>query len=133
MNEVKVEVLRIFFSSNTFFKQETAKPKQWFAQSFNATYDIMHFLKQYDRSYFPSLLQRAEAEMMLSRVARRISREKPDIPCFTVHDSIITTVGNEKYVSKVIKEEFGACVGTPPHLKLEYYTPESKKILSKPF
>ncbi|MBK9391764.1 MAG: hypothetical protein IPN68_16820 [Bacteroidetes bacterium] len=86
LKEVKVEVLRIFFSSNTFFKQEAAKPKQWFAKNFSTIYDITHFYKQYNKSYFPTLLQRAEAEVMLNRVARRISHQKLNIPCFTVHD-----------------------------------------------
>jgi hypothetical protein len=42
---------------------------------------------------------------MIESVAMRISHERPELPIFTIHDSIATTAGNEEYVQTVIKEE----------------------------
>lgn len=129
MSQVKIEVLKMLYSSNKY----TDAPKRIFSNSFGTVYDFTCFYKESDKDILPILLQKIESEIILHRVAKRIHRERPDLFFFTVHDSIMTTVGNENYVSQVMKEEFAACIGPVPHTKFDYYRTDCKKILSKPY
>ena len=65
------------------------------------------------------LLQHLEATLVLQRACKIISQEKPDIPIFTLHDSIITTVGNEKYVHDILANVLLDAIGIAPKLKVE--------------
>lgn len=134
-NQVKVESLRILFTDNSYLNQEEAKAKKWFSRYFYTIYDITHFFKQYDKAFLPVLLQAMEAEIMLNRVSRRLFRERqqPDTPFFTIHDCMMSTVGQEELVQRVVKEEFARCMGVPPHLKFENYSSNSRKIVENPF
>jgi len=66
------------------------------------------------------LLQLIESYIMIDVVCRRIANEKPDLPVFTIHDSLVTTVGNEEYIRYVMEEEILRMVGFKPSLKIEY-------------
>lgn len=50
-------------------------------------------IKSHDKTTLPKLLQATEARVMLDHVARRISIEKPDMPLFTIHDSLSCACG----------------------------------------
>jgi hypothetical protein len=130
---VKVESLRILFTSNKYIYHPDAEAERWFLENVKGISDIAWFLKSIDKSLFPILLQSMEAEIMLDRVARRINRERPELPIFPIHDCLATTVGNEMYVARIMREEFCACIGAPPQLKIEYYGPGNKKILGLPY
>jgi phosphopantetheine adenylyltransferase len=58
---------------------------------------------------------------MIQHVAKRISEERPELPIFTIHDSLATTVGNQDYVSLIIKEETARLTGLNAKLGLEYW------------
>jgi len=49
-----------------------------------------------------------------------MKRETPDIPLITIHDSILTTNGNEDIVRSVMQEEFKR-LGVSSSLKEERY------------
>ena len=65
------------------------------------------------------LLQHIEAQIILLKICKRVSVERPDLPIFTLHDSIVTTEGNEGYVSDVMMEVLSNEIGIPPILKIE--------------
>ena len=65
------------------------------------------------------LLQHLEATLVLHRACKIISQERPEIPIFTLHDSIITTVGNEKYVHDILASVLLDAIGIAPKLKVE--------------
>ena len=56
---------------------------------------------------------------MIQRVCQRISKEQPKLPIFTIHDSIVTTDGNQDYVSNVIKKEAYKLTGLKVSLGIE--------------
>ena len=64
-------------------------------------------------------LQRLESDMILRTICKRIISEKPDIPIFTIHDSIMTTDENVNYVKQVMIEEFANRFGIVPSFKIE--------------
>ena len=63
------------------------------------------------------------SEIIIERVTKRISLEKPELPIFTIHDSVATTQGDEKYVSSVITEEVKQATGLDVKLGFEYWDP----------
>lgn len=65
------------------------------------------------------LLQHLEATLVLHRACKIIYEEYPEIPIFTLHDSIITTVGNENYVNGVLINVLSEAIGITPKLKVE--------------
>lgn len=84
------------------------------------TFDRLDKERQYAR--LACLLQAIESEIILHRCCRRISEETDfKVPVFTIHDSIVTTVGNEKYVEHVMFEELANCININPKFKFEYW------------
>ncbi len=57
------------------------------------------------------LLQRLEAIFMIDIVCKRLHQQYPKMDFYLLHDCIVTTVGNEAIVEKVIKEEMKAFIG----------------------
>jgi hypothetical protein len=112
---------RLFFSSNRVIQGYRAQPKRDFRARFPKVYEIFSIVKRKDYRTLAQLLQRIESTVMIQNVAKRIAEEKPDLPIFTIHDSLATTVGNEEYVKLVIEEEVLKLTGLNVKLGLEYW------------
>ena len=109
--KVKAAVFQVLFTDNRFLGQEEARPKRIFKDRFPNVYDLFAMIKRHDKTNLPRLLQRIESHLMLLVVAKRITKEKPRLPILTIHDSIVTTVGNEEYVQSVLKDEMAKAIG----------------------
>jgi hypothetical protein len=125
---VKAAVFQVLFTDNRFLGQKEAEPKRIFKDRFPTVYDLFAKIKRNDKTNLPRLLQRIESHLMLLVVAKRIARERPKLPILTIHDSIVTTVGNEDYVKSIMEEELGKAIGFPPKLSLEYWHPDNLKF-----
>ncbi len=90
-----------------------------FRDCFPDVYEIFRAIKQNEHRTLACLLQNFEAKLVLHTACKLISEKTPEIPLFTLHDSIITTVGNEVIVSEVLYNVLLNAVGIPPKLKLE--------------
>lgn len=77
------------------------------------SYYIKYFLQTYGESDFALLLQRTEAYLMLNNVCKNLSENKPEIPFFTIHDSIITTVSKLSAVEEIMKDTITSITGKP--------------------
>ena len=126
--KVKAAVFQVLFTDNRFLAQKEARPKRLFKELFPMVYTLFSRIKQSDKTHLPRLLQRIESYLMLQVIAKRISRERPQLPIFTIHDSIITTAGNEEYVQSVLLEEMAKAIGFPPKLSVEYWHPANLKF-----
>ena len=120
---VKEAVFTILFTGNQFIGQEEAKPKQVFKKHFPTVYELFAYLKKNDKKFLSNLLQRIESHLILNVICKRIAKEYPKLPIFTIHDSIATTSGNEKIVESIMKEELTKHIGIPPSLKFDYWFP----------
>jgi len=123
--DVKLSVLLAFFTSNHFIGQKEAKQKRIFKEIFPTVYKILSAVKKKDYSFLPRLLQSLEAKIVLDRICTRITRERPTMPIFTIHDSVVCPEGQEDYVSNVIIEEMKRSIGHPCSVGLEYWRPET--------
>ncbi len=123
--KLKEVVFMVLFTDNRFIGQEDAKPKKIFRELFPYIYKLTSLIKKGDANTLPRLLQALEAHIILKKVCLRISIENPEMPIFTIHDSVVCPVGFEDYVSNVIKEEMFISIGLVPSTKYEYWAPEN--------
>lgn len=65
------------------------------------------------------VLQNFEANLILHIACKKISKLNPDIPLFTLHDSIITIPRYQTLVEHIMNETLSNGVGFPPVLKVE--------------
>lgn len=118
---IKVAVFQVLFTNNRFIGQKDAAPKRLFKELFPDVYNLFAAFKKKDATFLPCLLQKIEAKLILDIITKRISKEKPKIPIFTIHDSVTTTVEHLEYVEQVMKEELTKQIGISPKFKIEYW------------
>ncbi|RCR67481.1 hypothetical protein DUE52_22020 [Larkinella punicea] len=100
---MKKTVFTVFFSENETTSRLMQKRKEIFRDLFPNVMRLFELIKSQQHRTLALLLQNIESEIFLNRIARRIARERPDLPIFTIHDSIVTTVGNETYVKMIMR------------------------------
>jgi len=125
---IKQLMIKALFSKN---ETHCAGVKGLFKSEFPNIYALISFIKrsrdtkETDRhAVMAILLQRIESELILNRVCKRIHKEKPSFPILTIHDCLVTTVGNEDYFTKVLKEEANNFIKAIPHTKTKLWIPE---------
>jgi hypothetical protein len=121
---MKKSVFAVLFSSNETTSRLMQKRKAFFRQLFPNVYHVFEIFKSQEHRTLALLLQNIESEIFLNRIARRIAQERPDLPISTIHDSIVTTVGNEAFVETIMREELEKATGIRPFLKREYWQKE---------
>jgi hypothetical protein len=114
---VKVSVFSILYSDNRYMNNM----KILFSELFPTVYKIFSLIKKKRKNALAVLLQSLESNLILNRICKRISNERPDVPLLPIHDSISTTVGNEYYVANVMTDELSKHIGHKPKLTFEYY------------
>ena len=130
-DRVKKVMFQVFFSKNSTHSKE----KKLFAKLFPNVMRVFSDYKGNKRisiaerhKQLAQILQRTEASIMLDKVAMEISKINPDIPIYTIHDSIVTTVGNEEIVKQIMERVITKSIGFTPTLKPEYWGEESMEI-----
>ncbi len=126
--QLKEIIFIVLFTDNRFIGQKEAFAKRIFKTIFPSTYKLFSLLKKKDKTVLPRLLQTIESYIILNKIVPRIGIERPDMPIFTIHDSIVCPVGNEVYVKAVMQEEFTKMIGYPPKFGFDYWDPSNAKI-----
>lgn len=116
-SNAKDNVIKLVYSEVGQFKKE----KDIFISLYPAIALFFSIIKKSGYKNLALLLMRIESQMVLDIVAKKITKQYPDVPIFTIHDCIATTVGNEHKVKKVFEDEIRNRVGIKPPLKIEYY------------
>jgi len=122
--KVKPMIFTVFFSNNRYMGQPKAKPKRRFKEVLPYTYEVFRLIKLCNHTALSRILQKIESIIMIQNVVPRIANEKPNLPIFTIHDSVVTTVGNEEYVKTVILEEIKRITGLTAKVGIEYWGKE---------
>jgi hypothetical protein len=112
--------------SYLFYKNETIREKDTVIELLGSIYpDLTNFIVRFFQSYgvkdFSYLLQRTESYLMLRMVTGKIHKDFPDIPFFTIHDSIITTVENVDTVRTIMKDCISEITGKTVEVKTKIY------------
>lgn len=72
--------------------------------------------KAHDYADLARRMQREESDMMIGAVVRRLMEHHPEVPFYTVHDSIMTVQEHGDLVGRILKEEYDRA-GLHPALK----------------
>jgi hypothetical protein len=80
---------------------------------------IIYCHKPQEKNFLPVLLQNIEADCILDYSTKLISKQNPEIPLFTIHDSIVTTSDNIEIVEKQFRKYLRKYFGIIPELKRE--------------
>jgi len=104
-SNVKKEVLRIFYVENKDTDKPFYQPCKLFKYHFPLVYELFRLIKEIQSNYLPIILQRIESFLILDVICKKISVLHPHIPFFTIHDSILTTQGNEAIVEEIMARE----------------------------
>jgi hypothetical protein len=92
-----------------------------FEHLFPTEASVMNLMKKRKYNDFPIILQKLEAQMLLHRVAKRVYDLNPDIPLFTIHDSILTTKQHASTLKCILEDEYQKLLGFIPQFeKTEY-------------
>lgn len=116
---LKDEFFRILYSDNRFIMQENAVYKRLFKRLFPTVYRIFNLIKQKGNHHLPIILQLVESEVILKRVGIQLHKTDPQLPLFTIHDSMVTLRGSENLVHQQLKMEFESIIGLQPSLAIE--------------
>ena len=93
-----------------------------FKEAFPEFCNFIEVLKENDPKLFPKLLQHIEAKCVLDYTCKRIAEEHPDMPLWTIHDSILTTVDYEEELKALASKHITSfCNGYSPQLSMEYW------------
>lgn len=121
-NEDRQEFKKGFFGKVFFCNTQdhyTFKEAKLFRKLFPNVYDVIIDYKKEDYKRLAINLQRAEANLMINKICKRIAEERPKIFVSTIHDSILTTEENKDYICNVILNEFENNFNLKPSIKIE--------------
>src|ERR1035437_2166672 len=79
---------------------------EFFSKTFPTVYASMWRKKAGNYKRLPCDMQRRESRLMLEHVVARLAVEHPNVPCVTIHDSVMTTPDHIELVKLVILSEF---------------------------
>tara|TARA_B100001059_G_C17796057_1_gene563099 strand:- start:417 stop:1856 length:1440 start_codon:yes stop_codon:yes gene_type:complete len=123
LNEARNEAKEIAFSSIYSPNRHIGSNEaiQLFKSQFPNVFEVFKLIKKGAKCHntLSIALQRFEAEVVLHKTCKLISIERPEIPLFTIHDSIITTEENVEFVENKLSEVLFQCIGFKPSLKKE--------------
>ncbi len=94
---------------------------QHFKKEFPNVFKVITKIK-HGKGYHRALactLQHFEANLILHKACKKIYDINPEIPMFTLHDSIITTSQYQSIVNCIMSEVLTEAIGFPPKFKIE--------------
>lgn len=115
--DVKRNVFKFMFSE----VHSKSKFVKLFEALFPDIYKVFYDIKEYDHSVLPRALQRIESNLFIDRIAKRVSKELPKAPIYTIHDSIASTKQYIPTIRKIMEEEFVDGIGAIPGIKEEHW------------
>jgi len=117
--EAKKEIFQILFSPNTSIG--SSEDIQWFNALHDSIYYIFYLVKQ-GKGHHNALactLQYIESQLIIHGVCKTVAENNPDIPLFTIHDSIATTEEYVDYVQQIMRDIIKDAIGADPMIKRE--------------
>ena len=117
----KYVVLQTLYSSDKCHSKEIKVFKKYFPEVFMTTQFIK---KGREKNFFPILMQNIEANCLLDYCTKKIAEKHPEMPLFTIHDSIITTSEYQSILKTEFKKYLKLYFGLNPMLEAESWSAE---------
>jgi hypothetical protein len=117
----KMALFEILFSPNNSPFNDKKDELGYFFNYYGSVYNVFRLAKQGRKTHnaLSCSLQYLEAQLILHGVCKIVAENNPDIPLFTIHDSIITTEKNVPYVHQIMRDVIKEAVGNEPMIKIE--------------
>ncbi len=119
--DVKKWMFEVFFSQNQILRWLERPQSKLFRQAFPTVFKIFWEIKRHHYNTLAILLQNLESDAVLNHVCQSIAHDHPEIPLFTIHDSVVTTLGNETVVKNIMSGELEKLTGLAPELKIKVW------------
>ena len=119
--EAKEEIFQILFSPNTSISGN--EDIRLFSTLHDTIYDIFRLVKQGNGHHntLACTLQFIESQLIIHGVCKTVAENNPEIPLFTIHDSIATTEEYVDYVQQVMQDIIKEAIGADPMIKREVW------------
>lgn len=120
----KTVMYQVLFSHNSWMNQGNpiskydASLKYLFKSIYPEVYEVFCSIKESQKNQLAILLQRIESFLIIDRCCKKISTERPLVPIYTIHDSIVSTKENMDYIKSIIEEEIGKQCNHAPNLNI---------------
>ena len=124
-DKMKKQVMTIMYSNNRGIGLKNNIGRRLFKERFADVHNLFYLIKKGNHKFLSHLLQRIESFLVVEVISRRLAQERPEMPLFTIHDSIVCPKGNEEYVQAVMAEEIQKYTGMIPQFGLEYWGDQS--------
>jgi hypothetical protein len=118
---------KVFYCKPNYYTRE----RKAFLAEFPTVLEHITRLKNDKPRNAPLALQRAESDFVIGTVCKRILKESPETPLWTIHDSIMTTASRGEFMRQVMQEEFTR-LGVHPFLRIEEATQETATVTQAP-
>lgn len=120
-DDIKVMILTTLFSKNRYMPT----CKKFFGISYNSVYKLIELTKKVDNKALSCLLQSIESEIILHRCCRRIwEKGSQQVPVFTIHDSICTTLENTGFILSIMRQTLTESIGFSPNIEAKVLSPD---------
>ena len=129
------------YNSHRFFKSKRKASKYIILKTLFSSVNCHHsfikvFQKEYpnvfkfiqkvkkgkEKNFFPILLQNIEADCILDYCTKNIAKKHPEMPLFTIHDSIITTLRYKDELEKEFKKCLKLYFSLEPKITCEIWS-----------
>src|SRR5690606_9682217 len=87
---------------------------RFFAERYPTVLRLYDTIKAEKYQSMAHLLQQIEAHIVLKVSSKRVTRLKPRVPLYSIHDSLVTTIDHVEFVHSVMEEELSRLVGHKP-------------------
>lgn len=113
---IKTGLFEVLYGKNS----AVSPIKSRFNELFPGVAQVVRELKRKDYRFLSRLLQKVESGFVLNTVCRRLMKEVPEAPVFTIHDSVLTTPSHADDVLRIFGQEF-CSVGLSPRFHVTDY------------
>jgi hypothetical protein len=99
----------------------SSKIRDVFTSRFPTVAKVISELKSNNYRRMAWLMQHEESKLFIGKICRTLMRERPSMPLFTIHDSLVTTEPHLDFIRRIAIDEFYA-LGVTPSFKTETWT-----------
>lgn len=116
----KNALMKTMFSKNKAIKAKGfGEVIKVFKDCFPNVYEIFSLIKHHNHSTLACVLQNLEAEIFLHKIAVNVHKQYPDLPIFTIHDSIATYTTEIDKLLPIVKYHLYSVLKFEPELEVE--------------
>lgn len=117
----KRELFRAFFDRNQAINRKDSHGLRLFKYHFPTVFEIFSLIKTGKHNTLACALQNFEAEIVLHKACKTLSLINPQMPLFTIHDSIASTIENYEIVNRVLSDHIFHALDVVPQIKKEVW------------